>query len=321
MNRLAAHRDGLPAISTRSVLVVGVLAIALPAVARMLSSPVALVVLAPFVIVLVAVSCFLASLSFAYSVDAKQANPPNLLAHAARPMAFSTPAAWQAVLTRSQWSHKPPQSLPSLVPDMPVLSSSLSEVMIFIVRDFVLFWYKDVSSSPSFPTAVSATLHQTVEQLLQRINVVDIPSLVVRRILPKVTAHIEQFRQSEVALRGAGLQRHLTQSEELDMLLASKYASRDTRLHPAVDNLSSTFTKQNEEMHLRRIVDRILPHILPEQEAQSKVVRIIVREIVACAVLYPLMDMLADPDFWNRTIEQVVRGSFPRNQQLVTFVL
>lgn len=319
MNRLAAHRDGLPAISTRSVLVVGVFAIALPAVARMLSSPVALVVLAPSVIVLVAVSCFLASLSFAYSIDAKQANPPNLLAHAARPMAFSTPAAWQAVLTRSQWSHKPPQSLPSLVPDMPVLSSSLNEVMIFIVRDFVLFWYKDVSSSPSFPTAVSATLHQTVEQLLQRINVVDIPSLVVRRILPKVTAHIEQFRQSEVALRGAGLQRHLTQSEELDMLLASKYASRDTRLHPAVDNLSSTFTKQNEEMHLRRIVDRILPHILPEQEAQSKVVRIIVREIVACVVLYPLMDMLADPDFWNRTIEQVA-GAAIHQQKLISKV-
>lgn len=321
MSRFAAHRDGLPAISTRSVLVVGVLAIAFPAVVRMLSSPVALVVLAPFVIVLVAVSCFLAIISFAYSIDAKQANPPNPLAHAARPMAFSTPAAWQAVLTRSRWSLKPPQSLPSLVPDMPVLSSSLNEVMIFIVRDFVLFWYKDVSSSPSFPTAVSATLHKTVEQLLQRINVVDIPSLVVRRILPKVTAHIEQFRQSEVALRGAGLQRHLTQSEELDMLLASKYASRDTRLHPAVNNLSSTFTKQNEEMHLRRIVDRILPHILPEQEAQSKIVRIIVREIVACAVLYPLMDMLADPDFWNRTIEQVVRGSFLRNQKLVTFVI
>lgn len=321
MNRFAAHRDGLPAISTRTVLFVGVLAIVLPTVARMLSSPVALVVLAPFVIVLVAVSCLLASLSFGHSIDAKQTNSPNPLTHAARPLVFSTPAAWQAVLTRSQWSHKPPQSLPSLIPDMPVLSSSLNEVMIFIVRDFILFWYKDISSSPSFPTAVSATLHKTLEQLLQRIYVVDLPSLVVRRILPKVTAHIEQFRQSEVALRGAGLERHLTQSEELDMLLASKYASRDTRLHPAVDNLSSTFTKQNEEMHLRRIVDRILPHVLPEHEAQSKVVRVIVREIVACAVLYPLMDMLADPDFWNRTVEQVVRGSIHRSRWLVMFVI
>ncbi|KAL4069858.1 PXA domain-containing protein [Scleroderma yunnanense] len=318
MNRFVAP-DGLPAISTRSVLFVGVLAVVLPAVARMLSSPVALVVLAPFVIVLVAVCCFLASLSFGYSIDAKQAYRTNPLTHAARPLAFSTPAAWQAVLTRSQWSHKPPQMLPSLFPDMPVLSSSLNEVMIFIVRDFILFWYKDVSSSPSFPTAVSATLHTSVEQLLQRIYVVDLPSLVVKRILPKVTAHIEKFRQSEVALRGAGLQRHLTQSEELDMLLASKYASRDTRLHPAVDNLSSTFTKQNEEMHLRRIVDRILPQILPEKEAQSKVLRIVLREIVACTVLYPLMDMLADPDFWNRTIEQVA-GAAIHQQKLISKV-
>ena len=90
------------------------------------------------------------------------------------------------------------------------------------------------------------------------------------------------------------------------MLLASRYVGKGERLHPAVDNLSSTFTKQNEEMHLRGIVDRILPYILPENEARSKVLKIAVREVVACTVLYPIMDMVTDPDFWNRTIEQVV---------------
>jgi sorting nexin-25 len=300
-----------PVITTRTVLVVGILAVSIPVVLRIVSSPLAILLLAPPFVVFVVISSLLVHFYLAYRLDSKALAPGNPLSHAARPLAFSTPAAWQAVLTRSQWSHKSPQSLPSLCPDMPVVSSNLNEIMILIVRDFVLSWYKDISSSPSFPTAVSTTLHAALEQLLQRTATIDIPSLLVNRILPKVTSHIEQFRQSEVALRGAGLERHLTQSEELDMLLASRYVGKGERLHPAVDNLSSTFTKQNEEMHLKGIVDRILPYILPENEARSKVLKIAVREVVACTVLYPIMDMVTDPDFWNRTIEQVVSVQCP----------
>jgi sorting nexin-25 len=120
--------------------------------------------------------------------------------------------------------------------------------------------------------------------------------------------HIELFRQSEVALRGAGLERRLTQSEELDLLLAGRYsAGMDAgKLHPAIDNLSTTFTKQTEEMHLRQLIDAALPFILPEKEGRSAALKLVAREIVACAVLYPVMEMVSDPDFWNKAIDQVV---------------
>ncbi|THH29068.1 hypothetical protein EUX98_g5128 [Antrodiella citrinella] len=148
----------------------------------------------------------------------------------------------------------------------------------------------------------------------------DISAVVVNRIVPKVTAHIEKFRQSEIGLRGAGLERHLTQSEELDLLLADRYAKHGAgRLHSAVDNLSTTFTKQTEEAHLRSLVDRVLPYILPEREAKSVAMRIVVREIVASSVMYPIMDMLADPDFWNRSIDQVA-GAAIRQQRLISKV-
>jgi len=59
-------------------------------------------------------------------------------------------------------------------------------------------------------------------------------------VLSRVTSHIEQFRQSGVALRGAGPER---QSEELVVLFASRYVGKGERLHPDIDNLLSTFTK------------------------------------------------------------------------------
>jgi len=184
---------------------------------------------------------------------------------------------------------------------------ALNDLLNQVVRDFVWSWYSDISSSPSFPIAVTSLLHASLAQLLLRASRIDFAAFVVRRILPKVTSHIDQFRQSEIALRGTGLERKLTQSEELDLLLASRYAGKGiSKLHPAIDNLSTTFTKQNEEMHLRQLVDRAMPFLLPETDARSTILRVTIREIVTCTVLYPLLDMIVDPDFWNQMIDQVV---------------
>ena len=299
----------LLSFSRHGLLFLAIVALALPSILHAFSSPIVLALLIPFLLVLVVVAFLVLNIAIGYSLDSTRPPIPNTLRTAARPFSFSTPAAWQAVLTRSQWSHKSPQTLTPLLPDSPVISAALNDILIMIVRDFVLVWYKDISNSPSFPTAVSGTIHSSLQRLISRVEGLDLSALMVKRILPKVTAHIEQFRQSEVALRGAGLERRLTQSEELDLLLASRYASKGSgKLHSAVDNLSSTFTKQSEEAHLRDIVDKALPYILPEKEGRSKALKIVVREIVACSVLYPVMDMLSDPDFWNKSIDQVVRS-------------
>lgn len=285
----------------------------IPAVVHILSSPITVLLLSPLILLFIAIAFFALNLVLAYVLDAYRQPIPNSSPVAGRPLAFSTPAAWQAVLTRSQWAHKSPNLLAPLCPESAAVSTAINDLLLLVVRDFVLSWYRELSTSPSFPTAVSTTMHSSIQRLLTRAEALDLPALVVKRVIPKVTAHIENFRQSEVALRGAGLERRLTQSEELDLLLASRYASRGGgKLHHAVDNLSSTFTKQTEENHLRGLVDRALPYILPEKEAQSECVKIVVREIVACSVLYPIMEMLSDPDFWNRSINQVVSSAVLR---------
>lgn len=284
-----------------------VLLLALPAFSGVVRSLLVIVVATPLLAILSVVAFVSFSIFYGYLLDKRQPRKSNNgLRRIARPLSFSSPAAWQALITRSQWSYKSPQSLPPLRPDLPSVSGLINELLILIVRDFVLVWYKDISSSPSFPVAVSTMLHGSMDKLLDRLDNIDLSSLVVKRLLPKITAHVDQFRLSETDLRGAGLERHLTQSDELDLLLASRYAGRGGKLHPAVDNLSSMFTKQSEEAHLREMVDQALPYILPHQDANSKAVRIVAREIVACSVIGPILDLLADPDFWNRTIDDVV---------------
>ncbi|KAF8587012.1 hypothetical protein K439DRAFT_1631139 [Ramaria rubella] len=303
----------------QTVALVSFVTISLPLILRIATSSLTLIIISPVLIILVALSFLCIHVFLGLALDAKSVAIEQQSRPAARPLAFSTPAAWQAVVTRSQWSTQSPQSLPPLTPFYPMLSSSLNEILIMIVRDFVLVWYTKLSSSPSFPAAVSTTLHSSLDSFLGRVSTLDLPSLVVHRILPKVTTHVEQFRNSEVALRGAGLERHLTESVELDMLLAGRYAGPRGKLHPAVENLASAVTKQTEEAHLRGLIDKALPFVLPPDAIASKAVRIVVREIVACAVLGPVMDMLADPDFWNRAVDQLA-GEAIRQQKLISKV-
>ena len=301
-----------PSTNIRLAVAVSLVSIAIPGIIRVVSSPWTLLLLSPLILLLVVI-CFLClNIFVGYVLDTTRPPKRSQLRDVARPFAFSTPAAWQAVITRSQWSHKSPKTLAPLIPDYPSVSATLNDILIMIVRDFVLAWYKDISSSPSFPTAVSATLHSTIDQILSRANNIDLTNLIVTKIIPRITNHIERFRQSEIALRGAALERKLTQSEELDILLAGKYASMGSgKLHPAVENLSSTFTRQTEEAHLKKLVRGILPLVLPEKELKSKTIKIVVREILVCSVLFPVVEMFSDPDFWNKTIDEVVNAILP----------
>ncbi|KAJ3797919.1 PhoX domain-containing protein [Lentinula aff. detonsa] len=308
--------------SIQSVVLVAVLGTVLPVFYRIVSSPLTLILISPFVLLFLGLAFLALHVFLGHMLDYKKPRlTRNVLSNAARPFAFSTPAAWQAVMTRSQWSQNTPQSFPPLHPESPMISAAMNDILVMIVRDFVLTWYKELSSSSSFPMAVSSVLHDSISQILDRAEAIDIPTLVVKRILPRITEHIELFRQSEIALRGAGLERRLTHSEELDMMLASRYsAGREAgKLHSAIENLSTTFTRQSEEAHLKRLVDTALPHVLPEMESRSKALKIVVREIAACAVLYPVMEMVSDPDFWNRAIDQVATAAI-HQQKLITKV-
>ena len=296
---------------TGQVVLVAILAVTVPVLGRLLFSPLALVVLVPLGVVLLAFLLLTSNILLAYALQTWRSRHSSRrnTQHSAKPLAFSTPAAWQAVLTRSQWSTKENHTQHPLLPSSPDLSSLLDSIITNIIRDFVMVWYESISTSPIFPNTLEDTIYSAAEDIISRLEHLDIPTLLVRRILPQITAHIEKFRQSEIALRGVGLERHLTQSEELDLLLANKYAGRDGKLHPAVENLASPVTKQTEQAHLRGVIERILPYVMPEKEVGSKAVIVVAREILACVVMGPAMEMLSDPDFWNRLIDQAVRST------------
>ena len=218
-----------------------------------------------------------------------------------RHAAFVSPERWQA--EREALTRRSMYMMEPLYPASYIISDSLDVLVGLILRDFVKSWYGSISKSPTFVNEVDKAVRAALGELRDRLLAVDMVETVVSRLVPLITDHMRASYDADRLVRGRKLSRNVTESEELDLAIAAKY--KDGRLHPAA-SLAYSNTKPIQQQHLRSLVARILPKIMPADMRTSPAVNVLIQEIVACAVLSPVMHMLADPDTWNQLMQGYV---------------
>ncbi|WAQ88994.1 hypothetical protein PtA15_10A417 [Puccinia triticina] len=214
---------------------------------------------------------------------------------------------------------------------------------------------EDSFSTPAFPLAVERAIRHALRIIFDRLAKVDLANLIIHKILPILTTHVAAFRQAEHDLRGGGalpLHDHSRRSrnesrgrlyraffssgnDEIDLLLSRLHADvlrrmsqeaelnspsnpgeePSSRLHPAVD-VPTPNSQSSEQAHLRKLLDLLLPLILPPSEANSTAVKTLLVDLLSACVITPLIEMLSDSDFWNRLIEERA-GNVIREQRMV----
>ncbi|KAE8453750.1 hypothetical protein EG329_009261 [Mollisiaceae sp. DMI_Dod_QoI] len=192
-----------------------------------------------------------------------------------------------------------------LYPESFLVSNALDDLLGLIIRDFVNSWYSNISKNPVFTNEVDKTVRLALTSVRDELLAIDFTEVVTTRFVPIMTAHFKDFYDAERAIRGKNLNRSVTESEELDLAIAAKY--REGKLHPAA-SLAYSDTKLVQQEYLRKITQRLLPKLLPESVLASRAVGVIIQELVACAVLAPVMGMLSDPDTWNQLMEAYGRS-------------
>lgn len=222
----------------------------------------------------------------------------------ARPKAaaFLAPDAWKrevAALRLRQTYTKTP-----LCPDSPKLSAALDEILEYIIRDFIRAWYSSISKNPVFTDEVDKTIRCALLRVCDQLQGVDLAEVLTTRLVPIMTAHFRNFYDAERSVRGRKLNRSVTETEELDLAIASKY--KEGKLHPAA-SLAFSDTKTAQQDYLRQTMSTILSKVLPDTLLASRAVSTLLREITACAVMFPVVQMLSDPDTWNQIMENYGR--------------
>lgn len=215
-----------------------------------------------------------------------------------RTAAFVTPKTWEE---ETEWlSSKAISRRTPLYPPSFMISDSFDTLLDWVLRDYVSSWYSKLSPNSNFVNEIERAIRTALINIRDRVFDVDFVEVAVSRIVPLVTAHLKDFYEAERAVRGKNLNRNVTESVELDLAIAAKY--RDGKLHPA-SSLAYADLRLVQQEYLRRIIVRLLPEVLPEIMIKSRAVSVLIKEIVSCAVLSPLMQMMSDPDTWNQLME------------------
>ena len=222
-------------------------------------------------------------------------------------LAILAPQTWNedVALLRATSAYEPAL----LYPPSPPISNALHDLLQLIVQNSITTWYGNISKSPSFSNEVDRIFRAALATVRDRLLSVDVVEVAVSRMVPILNIHLRDAYNAEKAVRGEDLTRNVTESEELDRAIAGKY--RDGTLHPAA-SLAFSDTKLLQQDYLRKVAERLIPEVLPESQTKSRVFEVLVRELLACAVLYPIMLMLSDPDTWNQIMEAYVGLYFPR---------
>ena len=188
---------------------------------------------------------------------------------------------------------------PIIFPEAVGFSRAVDGLLDLILRDYVTSWYNAISKRPLFQHEIDRCIRSVLLTVVARMTNFDVVEIGVANILPIVTAHMKDFYDAERAVRGKDLSHNVTESEELNMAIAGKY--RTGKVHP-VAALANADTTGAQGEHFRALVESLLPVLLPENMKSSPAVTVMIREIVSCAVLGPVVKILLDPDTWNQLI-------------------
>ncbi|XP_056422000.1 sorting nexin-14 isoform X4 [Hyla sarda] len=194
--------------------------------------------------------------------------------------------------------HRPTLQLENYQPwlDLKVPSkvdASLSEVFELVLENFVYPWYRDITEDESSVDELRMTLRFFASVLVRRIQKVDIPSVITRKLLKAAMKHIEIISKARQKVKN---------SEYLQQAALEEYGPD---LHVALRS------RRDELCYLRKLTELLFPFILPPKSTDSRPLTLLLREILSGSVFLPSMDFLADPDNVNRLLLIFIDDSPP----------
>lgn len=131
--------------------------------------------------------------------------------------------------------------------------------------------------------ALKQNLREATCRLIIKLKEINAPELLTSKLLPCIFSHYETITK----LRDDGV--------PLDKL-AKTIVLNELAIHPAVLN------RQTEMDYLRSVSTFLIPRLSSNENFNSKVFFSLVRELLTCWVLLPLMDVISDPNLINLLI-------------------
>ncbi|KAJ0179237.1 hypothetical protein K1T71_004949 [Dendrolimus kikuchii] len=183
---------------------------------------------------------------------------------------------------KANWPHSTKKS------HLPVIfgrtvDSQIQLLIDYVLRDFITKWLKDLSHKPE-PVIDKFKEHVWggIQNLYERLLRVDAEKLIATEMVTKITQHFERIRIA----RSCAIE--LNQAPVF--ALAPHLMSCETELH-----------------YLRQISELIVMFLMPRCYSLLPASHLM-REVLACKILQPAIDLITEPDYINQKIIQYLEA-------------
>ncbi|CAL0335307.1 unnamed protein product [Lupinus luteus] len=210
----------------------------------------------------------------------------------------------KASSTSVQSSKKPPENSEVVAKfdwrakvNSPVVEDAIDHFTRHLVSEWVTdLWYSRITPDKEGPEELVQIINGVLGEISGRMRNINLIDFLIRDLINLICTHLELFRaaHSKVKKQHKGSLTIECRDTELKLVLAA-----ENKLHPAL------FSAEAEHKVLKHVVNGLMSVTFKSGDLQCSFFRYTGRELLACAVIRPVLN-LANPRFINERIESVV---------------
>ncbi|CAG9766867.1 unnamed protein product [Ceutorhynchus assimilis] len=169
------------------------------------------------------------------------------------------------------------------------VDSLLQQLLDFVIRDYITVYLKDYTYDLDYlGINIKDDLWGAVKNLHDKMLRVDHAKLIACNIVDVITNHFEKIREA----RAANVEQHIPPEFHLSIYIMSS---------------------EKELEYLRTLSEVLIMFLLPRAYSLSPT-KYFIREVICCKVFKPFVDLITDPDFFNRNLINFIEKA---NQQQI----
>ncbi|XP_028238752.1 uncharacterized protein LOC114417898 isoform X2 [Glycine soja] len=179
----------------------------------------------------------------------------------------------------------------------PVVEDAIDNFTRHLISEWVTdLWYSRLTPDKEGPEELVHIINGVLGEISGRMRNINLIDFLIRDLINLICSHLELFRaaHSKIEKRHTGSLTIESRDMELKNVLAA-----ENKLHPAL------FSAEAEHKVLQHLMTGLMHVTFKSEDLQCSFFRYTVRELLACAVIQPVLN-LANPRFINERIEFVV---------------
>ncbi|KJE91062.1 hypothetical protein CAOG_02257 [Capsaspora owczarzaki ATCC 30864] len=191
-----------------------------------------------------------------------------------------------------------------------VVDDVLHNLIDLHLRDYVDWWYKDVSDDPSFLLALKAMASTATVKFANRAKAVDFVNFATVNVVDEFVLHLRYFTRAQEKAReltvagGSPGASDAGGDEVIAADLIDRFFFESEKRHTAICK-----SREAEQAYLRDLSELLLYILLSPADFANKPLRILLREMCVNVIFLPFIDSISDPDYINQTIVSALKTS------------